>query len=68
MLFLEPVMPRYFVIYPDGNGEELLRYDDISEYISQADVDPSCAVIKTEVEGDAEATAVTIIKPFEGIS
>ena len=53
-------------MYSDGSGDELLRYNDINDYIKQAEIDTSSALIKTDVEGDDDATAVSIIKPFIG--
>ena len=57
--------PRFFVVYPDGSGEELLRYDDIIDYLQEANLDPESAVICTEVENDCDAEAITVIKPFK---
>lgn len=60
------IPPRYFVVYPDGSGEELLQYDDIAEYLQGAELDPSTAVLKTGIEGDDEGNAVTVMKPHKG--
>lgn len=61
------ITPRYFVVYLDGSGEELLRYEDVREYLREAEKDESSALIHAPVEGDEEATAVTVIKPHEGV-
>ena len=53
------------MVYPDGSGEELLRYDDIIDYLQEANLDPESAVICTEVENDCDAEAITVIKPFK---
>jgi len=55
--------PRYFVIYPDGRGEEIMRYKELEDYIHDAESDPTCAVIQSEVDGDEGVKAITIIKP-----
>ena len=55
--------PRYFVVHADGKGDELLRWEDVDKYISGADEDDKCAVIRTSVEGDEEAQAITVISP-----
>ena len=58
--------PRYFVVYPDGSGEELLQYEDVAQYISEAESNPSVAMLHGSVEGDDESTTITIIRPHEG--
>lgn len=58
--------PRYFVVYPDGSGEELLQYEDISRYMGDAENDPSAAMLHGSVEGDAETTTLTVIRPHQG--
>ena len=59
--------PRYFVVYPDGSGEELLKYEEVAQYIREAESDPSVAMLHGSVEGDDESTTITIIRPHEGI-
>ena len=59
------ISPRFFVVYPDGSGEELLRHVDVIGYLQEASVDPESAVICTDVENDCDAEAITVIKPFK---
>jgi len=60
------IRPRYFVIYPDGSGEELLRYEDIEGYVTDAHHDQQSAVIQSNVEGDnQDAKSTTVIKPYK---
>ena len=59
------ISPRFFVVYPDGSGEELLRHVDVVGYLQEASVDPESAVICTDVENDCDAEAITVIKPFK---
>jgi len=41
--------PRFFIVHPDLSGTELLRYEDISQYLHTAEHDNSTAVIKEPV-------------------
>ena len=41
--------PRFFVVQPDLTGTELLRREDIAEYISAADQEADTAVIRESV-------------------
>ena len=58
--------PRYFVVYSDGSGEELLQYEDVAKYIEEAESNPSVAMLHGSVEGESESTTLTIIRPHEG--
>ena len=58
--------PRYFVVYPDGSGEELLRYEDVSNYMINAESDPAVAVLNSKIEGNDEGKSLTVIKPHVG--
>ncbi|XP_031553104.1 sperm-associated antigen 17-like isoform X2 [Actinia tenebrosa] len=60
------LVPRYFIIHSDGSGSELLRHADVREFLSRAEKDPATAVLRSPVEGDHEATGVTILKPYAG--
>ena len=37
--------PRFFVVHGDGSGLELLRYQDVADYIATAEDDPSTAIL-----------------------
>ena len=37
--------PRLLVLRPDGSGTELLRYQDVAEYVTAAEQDPNTAML-----------------------
>lgn len=43
---MENCFLRFFIIHNNCTGTELLRYKDVQEYLSDAEVDPTTAVIK----------------------
>jgi hypothetical protein len=55
--------PRFFIMHADGGGTELLRYQDISEYLSSAEDDPSVAVLKDPLADYPGVMGITILKP-----
>lgn len=52
--------PRLFIIYNNGSGTELLQYKDVHEYLVQAELDPSTAVIREPLP-DMESVVGKII-------
>uniref|UniRef100_A0A7M5X1M2 Sperm-associated antigen 17 n=1 Tax=Clytia hemisphaerica TaxID=252671 RepID=A0A7M5X1M2_9CNID len=60
------IKPRYFVVHSDGSGEELLRYEDVCHYLQEAESNPSAAILHGGLEGDEEATTLTVLKPHSG--
>ena len=50
----------------DGTGYEMLRHDDVSEYLQAAEGDATTAVLRTPVEGLPGVTGITVLKPFPG--
>ena len=58
--------PRYFIVHKDCSAEELLREEDYSECLKEAEKDPMVAVLRPPVKNDDGATAITILKPFGG--
>ena len=61
-----PHVPRFFVMRRDGTGYELLRHEDVSEYLKEAEDDVATAVLRTPVEGLPGVTGITVLKPFSG--
>lgn len=57
--------PRFFLIHADGSGTELLRYQDISEYLSAAESDPSTAVLIDNLVDFPNVTGINILRPAE---
>lgn len=64
---LTSLVPRYFGVYQDGSGFELLRQSDVNEFLCEAEKEPSCAVLKSPVEGVHQATGITVLKPYSGM-
>ena len=58
---------RFFVIHKDSSGTELLRYDDLSEYFSEVEVDPMSAIIRDSVQGYTGIMGTTILRPLKSI-
>ena len=61
-----PHVPRFFVMRRDGTGYELLRHEDVGEYLKAAEDDAATAVLRTPVEGLPGVTGITVLKPFPG--
>ncbi|XP_028409597.1 sperm-associated antigen 17-like isoform X2 [Dendronephthya gigantea] len=59
-------VPRFFVMRRDGTGYELLRHQDVGEYLKAAQDDATTAVLRTPVEGLPGVTGITVLKPFPG--
>jgi len=51
---------RLFVVRSDGSGSELLRLKDVQEYIGDAHLDPTSAVIKEILPDDNNAVGTQI--------
>ncbi|XP_056016108.1 sperm-associated antigen 17-like isoform X7 [Ostrea edulis] len=58
--------PRFLIIHSDGSGTELLRYQDIAEYLTTAEQSPATAVLKDELANFPGVTGITILKPYIG--
>ena len=63
---VSPIVPRFFVIHADGSGSELLRSVDVQDFLKQAEDDPLTAVLRSCLEGHADVTGITIVKPYSG--
>ncbi|XP_041352537.1 sperm-associated antigen 17-like isoform X2 [Gigantopelta aegis] len=58
--------PRFFIIHADGSGTELLRYQDVAEYLMTAEQSQSTAVLKDLLPDYPGVTGITILKPYLG--
>lgn len=61
-------VPRFFVIYADGSGVELLRDDDIEEYLSLAYGESTTVVLQEPVQEQPGALSITVLRPFHEAS
>lgn len=56
--------PRFFVINPDGrSGMELLRYQDVADWITTAEIDPFTAVILDQVSDRPNIASISTLIP-----
>nr|KAG5694504.1 hypothetical protein BaRGS_014235 [Batillaria attramentaria] len=58
--------PRFFIVHADGSGTELLRYQDIAEYLTSAERNPATAVLKEPLPEYPGVVGMTILKPYIG--
>ncbi len=58
---------RFFVIHKDSSGTEYLRFQDIHEYMREADLDPMVAIMRDGVQGHPNVMGTTVLKPLKGI-
>ncbi|XP_072824013.1 sperm-associated antigen 17 isoform X3 [Vicugna pacos] len=61
-------VPRFFVIYADGSGVELLRDSDIEECLSLAYGDSATVVLQEPVQEQPGALSITVLRPFHEAS
>uniref|UniRef100_M3XR38 Sperm associated antigen 17 n=1 Tax=Mustela putorius furo TaxID=9669 RepID=M3XR38_MUSPF len=61
-------VPRFFVIYADGSGVELLRDSDIEEYLSLAYGESSTVVLQEPVQEQPGTLSITVLRPFHEAS
>ncbi|EGW05815.1 Sperm-associated antigen 17 [Cricetulus griseus] len=61
-------VPRFFVIYTDGSGMELLRDSDIEEYLSLAYGESTTVVLQEPVQEHPGALSITVLRPFHEAS
>ncbi|XP_064375562.1 sperm-associated antigen 17 isoform X3 [Dromaius novaehollandiae] len=57
-------VPRFFVIYADGSGTELLRSRDVEEHLAEACSDPATAVLQDPVQECPGVLNITILRPL----
>ena len=58
--------PRFFIIHSDGSGTELMRYQDIAEYLTSAEQSPATAVLRDELPDFPGVMGITVLKPYFG--
>ncbi len=56
--------PRFFVVHADGSATELLRYQDVAEYLTQAEEDLSTAILVDPLADYPGVTGLTVLKPY----
>lgn len=57
---------RFFIIYVDGSGIELLRYQDIAEYLINAEQSFVIVVLKDELVNFLGVIGIIILKLYIG--
>ncbi|KAM4873141.1 sperm-associated antigen 17 isoform 2-T2 [Thomomys bottae] len=57
-------VPRFFVIYANGSGLELLRDSDIEEYLSLAYGDSTTVVLHEPIQEQPGTLSITVLRPF----
>ncbi|XP_049621975.1 sperm-associated antigen 17 [Suncus etruscus] len=57
-------IPRFFVIYADGSGMELLRDSDIEEFLSVAYGESTSVVLQEPVQEQPGTLSITVLRPF----
>lgn len=56
--------PRFFIIHKDSSGTELLRTEDVSEYLADVEIDPMTAIIRDNVQGYPNIMGTTVLRPL----
>ncbi|XP_061493818.1 sperm-associated antigen 17 isoform X2 [Rhineura floridana] len=56
--------PRFFIVYADGSGTELLRTRDADEYLAMAYGDPVTAVLQEPIQECPGVLSMTIVCPL----
>ncbi len=57
--------PRFFIVHKDSSGTELLRYEDICDYMADVEIDPMTAIIRDHVQGHPNVMGTTILRPLK---
>ncbi|KAK4832625.1 hypothetical protein QYF61_024606 [Mycteria americana] len=57
-------VPRFFIIYADGSGTELLRSRDVHKYLAEVSSDPAVAVLQDPVQERPGVLSITILRPL----
>ncbi|XP_075021977.1 sperm-associated antigen 17 [Calonectris borealis] len=57
-------VPRFFIIYADGSGTELLRSRDVHKYLGEACSDPAAAVLQDPVQEHPGVLSITVLCPL----
>ncbi|XP_031230830.1 sperm-associated antigen 17 isoform X2 [Mastomys coucha] len=61
-------VPRFFIVYADGSGVELLRDSDIEEFLSLAYGESTTVVLQEPVQEHPGALSITVLRPFHEAS
>ncbi|XP_004689538.1 PREDICTED: sperm-associated antigen 17 [Condylura cristata] len=61
-------VPRFFVIYTDGSGVELLRDSDTEEFLSLAYGESTAVVLQEPVQEQPGILSITVLRPFHEAS
>ena len=56
--------PRFFIVHSDGSGTELLRYQDLAEYIANAEDDLATAILMDPLADYPGVMGLTVLKPY----
>ena len=56
--------PRFFIVHADGSGTELLRYQDVAEYIANAEDNLATAILMDPLADYPGVMGLTILKPY----
>lgn len=56
--------PRFFIVHADGSGTELLRYQDLAEYVANAEDDLATAILMDPLADYPGVMGLTILKPY----
>ncbi|XP_051464972.1 sperm-associated antigen 17 [Apus apus] len=57
-------VPRFFVIYMDGSGTELLRGSDVHKYLAEVSSDPTAAILQDPVQECPGVLSITVLRPL----
>lgn len=56
---------RYFIIHKDSSATELLRFEDIYDYMKEIEADPMAAIMRDNVQGHPNIIGTTILRPVK---
>ncbi|XP_053144470.1 sperm-associated antigen 17 isoform X2 [Hemicordylus capensis] len=56
--------PRFFIVYADGSGTELLRTRDTEEYLTTVYGDPVTAVLQEPIHECPGVLSITVLRPL----
>ncbi|CAF0878303.1 unnamed protein product [Brachionus calyciflorus] len=56
--------PRFFIVHKDSSGTELLRAEDVSDYLADVEVDPMTAIIRDNIQGYPNIMGTTVLRPL----
>ncbi|XP_063999999.1 sperm-associated antigen 17 [Pogoniulus pusillus] len=57
-------IPRFFIVYADGSGTELLRGRDVHRELAEACSDPTVAVLQEPAQEHPDVLCVTVLRPL----